>query len=70
MFRYSRGVKKPIIYETTYDEAVKTLSDNGYTKIAEYAVEISDTDRDFRNRYIKETYKKYINTKGVKNHVT
>ncbi|MBQ9674228.1 MAG: hypothetical protein IJV39_06335 [Ruminococcus sp.] len=67
LFRYSRGVKKPIIYETTYDEAVKTLSDNGYTKIAEYAVEISDTDRDFRNRYIKETYKKFINTKGANN---
>lgn len=68
LFRYSRGIKKPIVYETTYVEAVKALSDNGYTKVAEYAVEISDTDRNFKNRYIKETYKKFINKKGVENY--
>ena len=65
LFRYSRGIKKPIVYETTYDEAVKTLAENGFSKVAEYAVEVSDTDRDFKNRYIKQTYKKHINTKGV-----
>lgn len=65
LFRYSRGIKKPIVYETTYNEAVKTLSDNGYSKVTEYAVEISDTERNFKNRYIKQTYKKHINNKGV-----
>ncbi|MEE3333860.1 MAG: hypothetical protein VZR54_06230 [Ruminococcus sp.] len=70
LFRYSRGIKKPIVYETTYNEAVKALSDNGYKKVAEYAVEIFDTERNFTNRYIKENYKKFINTKGVKNHDT
>ena len=68
LFRYSRGIKKPIVYETTYDEAVKTLSDNGYSKVTEYAVEISDTERNFKNRYIKQTYKKHINNKGVDNY--
>ena len=68
LFRYSRGIKKPIVYETTYDEAVKTLSDNGYSKVTEYAVEISDTERNFKNRYIKQTYKKHINNKGVENY--
>lgn len=65
IYRYSRGIKKPIVYETTYNEAVKTLSDNGYSKVTEYAVEISDTERNFKNRYIKQTYKKHINNKGV-----
>ena len=68
LFRYSRGIKKPIVYETTYNEAINALSDNGYTKVAKYAVEISDTDRNFKNRYIKETYKKFINKKGVENY--
>lgn len=67
IFRYSRGIKKPIVYKTTYVEAVKALSDNGYSKVAEYAVEISDTDRNFKNRYIKETYKKFIKNKGANN---
>ncbi len=70
LFRYSRGIRKPMLFYTTYEEAVKALSDNGYKKVAEHAVEISDTERNFTNRYIKETYKKFINTKGVKNHDT
>lgn len=68
IYRYSRGIKKPVLTDTTYEEAVDSLSDNGYTKVAEYAVEISDTDRNFKNRYIKETYKKFINKKGVENY--
>ena len=59
-----------MLFNTTYEEAVKALSDNGYKKVAEYAVEISDTERSFKNRYIKQTYKKFINKKGVKNHDT
>ncbi len=62
LFRYSRGIKKPIVYEMSYGEAVKALSENGYIKVNEYAVEISDTERDFKNKYIKQTYKKFINT--------
>lgn len=70
LFRYSRGIKKPIVSEMTYGEAVKALSENGYTKVNEYAVEISGTDRDFKNKYIKQTYKKFINTKGDNNNGT
>ena len=70
IYRYSRGIKKPVLTDTTYEEAVDFLSDNGYSKVAEYAVEISDTDRNFKNRYVKETYKKFINKQGVENNDT
>ena len=60
IFRYSRGIKKPVLCEIPYGEAVKHLSDNGFTKVNEFALEISDTERDFKSKYIKQTYKKFI----------
>lgn len=61
IFRYSKGIKKPVLYEMSYGEAVKHLSDNGFTKVNEFALEISDTERDFKSKHIKQTYKKFIN---------
>lgn len=61
IYRYSRGVKKPIVVKLPYGEAVDQLTDAGYSKVNEYAVEITDIERDFKSKYIKQTFKKYIN---------
>ena len=59
IYRYSKGIKKPVKTTTTYGEALTTLKKDGYTKNNEYAVEIVDDTRDFKTKYIKQTYKKY-----------
>ena len=61
IFRYSRGIKKPETKLLPYGKALEELSENGYFKVNEYAVEIKDTERDFTNKYIKQIYKKHIN---------
>lgn len=61
LYRYSNGIKKPIVKTTTYGEALNELSKNEFSKVGEYAIEIKDTERDFETQYIKQTYKKYIN---------
>lgn len=67
IYRYSRGIKKPVVEQMTYGEAVEKLRSEGYTKVTEYAVEIIDIERDFKTKYAKQTFKKYIN-KGGKNY--
>lgn len=62
IYRYSKGIKKPMVETKSYGEALQELSDDGYTKVSEYALEIQDVERDFSTRYIKQTYKKHINT--------
>lgn len=62
IYRYSKGIKKPIVKTLPYGEALQELSDDGYSKVAEYALEIQDTERDFKTRHIKQIYKKHINT--------
>ncbi len=59
IYRYSKGIKRPVKTTTTYGEALTTLKKDGYTKTNEYAVEIVDDTRDFKTKYIKQTYKKY-----------
>ena len=62
IYRYSRGIKKPKIKSISYGEALKELSDSGFSKVNEYAIEIEDIDRDFTSKYITQTFKKNINT--------
>lgn len=61
IYRYSRGIKKPTVKTVSYGEALQELSEDGYTKVNEYAVEIKDIERDFTSKYIKQTFKKNIN---------
>lgn len=60
IYRYSRGIKKPVVHITTLENAIKEIEDNNYTKVGEYAVEVQDVERAFTNKYIKLTYKKYV----------
>lgn len=62
IYRYSRGIKKPIITFMPYGEAIKYVEEKGFTKVGEYAAEIRDIDRDFKTQHTKETFKQYINT--------
>lgn len=61
IYRYSRGIKKPIVCKLPYGEAIEYISKQGFTKVNEYAVEISDIERDFKSKYVKQTFKKHIN---------
>lgn len=61
IYRYSRGIKKPIVCKLPYGEAMEHISKQGFTKVNEYAVEISDIERDFKSKYVKQTFKKHIN---------
>ncbi len=62
IYRYSKGIKKPIVCKLPYGEAINLLKEQGFTKVNEYAVEISDVERDFKSKYVKQTFKKHINT--------
>lgn len=61
IYRYSRGIKKPVTVKMPYGEALDALSDAGFSKVQEYAVEITDIERDFKSKYVKQTFKKHIN---------
>lgn len=61
IYRYSRGIKKPIVSKLTYGDAIDYVTKQGFTKVNEYAVEISDAERDFKSKYVKQTFKKHIN---------
>ncbi len=60
IYRYSKGIKKPIKTTTTYENALNTLKNDGFTKTNEFAIEITDDSRNFKSKYVKQTYKKYI----------
>ena len=62
IYRYSKGIRKPVVKKMAYGEALQELSDDGYSKVGEYALEIQDVERDFKTWYIKQTYKKHINS--------
>lgn len=62
IYRYSKGINKPVITKLTYNDATDFLSKQGFTKVNEFALEITDTQRDFKSNFIKQTYKKHINT--------
>ncbi len=62
LFRHSRGIKKPTVCRLPYGEAIELVSKQGFTKVGEYALEISDIERDFKSNYVKQIYKKHINT--------
>ena len=66
IYRYSKGIRKPLVKEMAFCEALQELSDDGYSKVGEYALEIQDVERDFKTRYIKKTYKKHINNTSMK----
>lgn len=61
IYRYSNGIKKPTVCKLPYGEALNQLKEQGFTKVNEYAVEISDVERDFKSKYVKQTFKKHIN---------
>lgn len=61
IYRYSKGIKKPVVEKMSYGEAAEILSKEGYSKVSEYAVEISDAERDFKTKFIKQIFKKHIN---------
>ncbi len=61
IYRYSRGIKKPTVCKLSYGEAIEQLEHQGFTKVNEYALEISDVERNFKSKYVKQTYKKHIN---------
>lgn len=61
IYRYSKGIKKPTVCKLPYGEAINQLKEQGFTKVNEYAVEISDVERDFKGKYVKQTFKKHIN---------
>ena len=61
IYRCSRGIKKPEISFMPYGEAINLVKEQGFTKVNEYAAEISDIDREFTTQFIKETFKKHIN---------
>lgn len=61
IYRYSKGIKKPVVKTLPYGEAQQELSSDGYSKVGEYALEIQDVERDFKTWYIKLIYKKHIN---------
>ena len=60
IYRYSKGIKKPVKITTTYENALNTLKNDGFTKTNEFAIEITDDSRNFKSKYVKQTYKKYI----------
>lgn len=60
IYRYSKGIKKPIKTTTTYENALNTLKNDGFTKTNEFAIEVTDDSRNFKSKYVKHTYKKYI----------
>ncbi|MBR3809517.1 MAG: hypothetical protein IKK46_04355 [Clostridia bacterium] len=60
IYRYSKGIKKPIKTTTTYENALNTLKNDGFTKTNEFAIEITDDSRNFKSQYVKQTYKKLI----------
>lgn len=62
LFRHSRGIKKPTVCRLPYGEAIELVSKQGFTKVGEYALEILDIERDFKSNYVKQIYKKHINT--------
>lgn len=62
IYRYSKGIRKPVVKKMAFGEALQELSDDDYSKVGEYALEIQDVERDFKTWYIKQTYKKHINS--------
>lgn len=69
IYRYSRGIKKPVVIQAPYAEALESLAQEGYQKTNEVAFDLSDTESSFKSKYVKQTYKKFINpahkTKGA-----
>lgn len=61
IYRCSRGIKRPVVFQTPYSDALEYLADTGFEKVSETAFELSDTESNFKSKYIKQTYKKIIN---------
>lgn len=61
IFRYSRGIKRPLIIRAPYSETLEYLADMGYQKTYESAFELSDPESDFKSTCVKQVFKKYIN---------
>lgn len=56
IFRYSKGIKKPTVYECTYQQALNDL--NGYNKTFEKTIFLKDENTDFKNIITYEYFKK------------
>lgn len=61
IYRYSRGIRKPTTVKLPYGDVIDQLESAGYRKTQEFAIEVSDIDRDFRNKFVKQIYKKHVN---------
>ena len=62
IYRYSKGIKKPVVIHTPYAEALEYLSDAGFEKVHESAFELRDSESDFKSTYVRQVFKKYINS--------
>lgn len=68
IFRYSRGIRKPVIIQAPYAEALEHLADMGFTKFYESAFELADPESDFKSTCVKQVFKRYINPKKKEHH--
>ncbi len=56
IFRYSKGIKKPTVYECTYQQALQDI--DGYNKTFEKTIFLKDENTDFKNIITYEYFKK------------
>ena len=61
IYRCSRGIKKPLVEQMSYTDALTVMADSGFKKTYESAIKIRDLERDFSSTYINQIYKKHIN---------
>lgn len=61
IYRCSRGIKKPVIIQTPYAEALEHLADMGFEKVYESALELRDPESDFKSTCVKQVFKRYTN---------
>lgn len=58
IFRYSKGIKKPTVYECTYQQALNDLQD--FNKTFEKTLFLKDDKTDFKNVITYEYFKKEV----------
>lgn len=58
IFRYSKGIKKPTVYECTYQQALQDI--DGYNKTFEKTIFLKDDKTDFKNIITYEYFKKDV----------
>ena len=62
IYRCSRGIRKPLVEQKSYADALEEITDQGFEKVYESAVRIRDSERNFSSTYVSQIYKQHINT--------